>query len=139
METIAYEELLREDGKVMTHVVGASMRPMLLDRESIVLVEAVDRVPPRRGDVVLYKAGDKYLLHRILQISPVEYLIRGDNTRTVEHIPKKALLATMTGFYRHPESRFVARNDAIYRLYCLSLPGIRFTRRLTGKIRRIHR
>ena len=36
METVAYEELLERDGKIITHVVGWSMLPLLRDRESIV-------------------------------------------------------------------------------------------------------
>ena len=101
MESVAYEELLRKEGKIITHVVGYSMLPLLCNRESIVIVESVDHVPPKRGDVVLYKYGTTYLLHRIMQIKPDEYLIRGDNTQIIEHLPKDALLATMTGFYRH--------------------------------------
>ena len=38
------EELLRKDGRVMTHVVGTSMWPLLLNRESIVLVETADKL-----------------------------------------------------------------------------------------------
>ena len=38
MESIAYEALLKRDGKVITHVVGNSMRPLLFDRASIVVV-----------------------------------------------------------------------------------------------------
>ena len=34
MEPVAYEELLRRDGRVVTHVVGVSMRPLLLNRDN---------------------------------------------------------------------------------------------------------
>ena len=133
MESVAYEEVLAKDGMVVTHVVGNSMMPLLRDRESIVVVEAVDRVPPRRGDVVLYKTGGTYILHRVLRVKEEEYLIRGDNTWTMEHIQKAALLATMTGFYRHPEDRLVSRENVLYRLYRVALPGVRWGRRCTGK------
>ncbi len=136
MEPVAYEELLRRDGRVVTHVVGVSMRPLLLNRESIVVVEDARLVPPKRGDVVLYKAGGTYTLHRVLRVAPEEYLIRGDNTWVLEHVPKAALLATMTGFYRHPEGRFMTRSSVLYRLYCLLLPVIRWTRRLAAGLRR---
>ena len=116
METAAYEELLHQEGRIITHVVGRSMLPLLYDRESIVIVESADRIPPGRGDVVLYKAGNRYLLHRILEIREEEYLIRGDNTQVMEHVPKETVLATLTGFYRHPESRLVTRNDISYRM-----------------------
>ena len=135
-EPIAYEELLRKDGRVMTHVVGTSMRPLLRNRESIVIVESADRVPPRRGDVALYKTGGAYILHRVLRVMPDEYLTRGDNTWVTEHVPKGAVLATMTGFYRKPEGKLISRDHAVYRLYVLALPGIRLARRVGSKLKR---
>ena len=139
MESVAYEEMLRQDGKIITHVVGYSMFPLLCNRESIVIVESVNRVPPRRGDVVLYKSGTNYLLHRILQIKPDEYLIRGDNTWVIEHIPKDALLATMTGFYRHAKGRLISRNNFFYFLYRLMLPCVRLLRRINNILKKILR
>lgn len=135
MESVGYEELLKKDGRVMTHVVGSSMLPLLRDRESIVIVEAADKVPPRKGDVVLYRTNGSYILHRIRQIRENEYLIRGDNTWIIEHIPKEALLATMTGFYRTPDGKLVTKRSFLYRVYRLALPGIRLIRRAGGKIR----
>ena len=137
MESVAYEELLDREGRVMTHVVGSSMLPLLHDRESIVLVEAVRLALPKRGDVVLYKVNDTYILHRIRQIRPDEYLIRGDNTWTLEHVPRKSILATMTGFYRTPDGKLITRNHPGYKLYQVFLPVIRVIRRIGGKIRRI--
>ena len=137
MESVAYEEMLQRDGKVITHVVGSSMLPLLHDRESIVVVEDAQQTPPERGDVVLYKTGDTYVLHRILQIRAEEYLIRGDNTWFLEHVPKKAVLATMTGFYRYPESRLISRDDTLYHLYRAALPCIRQSRRILRKIKRM--
>ena len=135
MASVAYEDLLERDGRIVTHVVGNSMLPLLFNRESIVVVEDVRRVPPRRGDVVLYRTGGTYILHRVLRVEPEEYVIRGDNTWVLEHVPKSALLATMTGFYRHPDSRYTARTDIAYRLYRLALPGIRWGRRLGARLR----
>ena len=136
MESIAYEELLQKDGKVITHVVGSSMLPLLHDRQSIVIVEDVKNVPPKKGDVVLYKTNGTYILHRIRKITETEYLIRGDNTWMIEHIKKDLLLATMTGFYRTPNGKLVTRNNAAYRIYQIVLPAIRWTRRISGKIKR---
>ena len=139
MEAVAYEELLRKDGRVMTHVVGSSMKPLLHDRQSIVIVEDIRGVPPRKGDVVLYKTNGTYILHRIQRIEEKEYLIRGDNTWTDEHVPKGALLATMTGFYRTPDGKLITRDNPAYRLYRAALPAIRTARRAGGKARRILR
>ncbi len=137
MEPIAYEELLKREGRVVTHVVGNSMLPLLFNRESIVVVEDVKRVPPRRGDVVLYKTGGVYILHRVLRVKPEGFLIRGDNTWSLEYVPKAALLATMTGFYRHAQGRFVSRESVLYHLYRVALPGFRWGCRAVRKIRRL--
>ena len=139
MKSVAYEELLQKDGRVMTHVVGSSMLPLLHDRQSIVIVESVQNVPPERGDVVLYKTNGTYILHRIRKVTPEEYLIRGDNTWTLEHIPRGAILATMTGFYRTPEGKLITKNNLSYRLYRAALPAVRLIRRGGGKARRIVR
>ena len=137
MESIAYEELLQKDGKVITHVVGSSMLPLLHDRQSIVIVEDIKNVPPKKGDIVLYKTNGTYILHRIRKITETEYLIRGDNTWVIEHVRKTALLATLTGFYRTPDEKLITRNNAIYRIYQVVLPAIRWTLRIGGKIKRI--
>ena len=137
MKSVAYEELLERDGRVITHVVGFSMLPLLHDRESIVIVETAEKVPPKKGDVVLYKTYGTYVLHRVMRITPEEYLIRGDNTWVMEHVPKSALLATMTGFYRKAEGKLITRNNAGYKLYRMMLPGIRWTRRIGSKVKRI--
>ena len=139
METIAYEELLAKDGRVMTHVVGRSMLPLLHDRQSIVIVEDIKNAPPEKGDVVLYKTNGTYILHRIRKIKENEYEIRGDNTWVTEHVPRENLLATMTGFYRTPESKLTERNNPAYKCYQAVLPVIRWTRRIGGKIRRMIR
>ena len=135
MESVAYEELLQKDGRIMTHVVGNSMLPLLRDRESIVIVETTEHVKPRRGDVVLFKTGEKYILHRILQDKQDEYLIRGDNTWTMEYVPKDAILAVMTGFYRKPESKLISRDNFSYRTYQVLLTGIRWSRRIMRGIK----
>ena len=137
METIAYEELLARNGQVTTHVVGTSMLPLLHNRQSIVTVESVSRVPPRRGDVVLYKVNGTYILHRVMRIQGSEYLIRGDNTWVMEHVPASALLATMTSFYRTPKGRLVTRQDFLYRLYRLALPSYRWSRRIGSWVKRM--
>ena len=136
MSSIAYEDLLRRDGRVITHVVGWSMMPLLRNRESIVIVEAPDRVKPKKRDVVLYKTGNRYILHRILKIRQEEYVIRGDNTWVLEYVPKENVLATMTGFYRDSEGRYVAKDDILYQTYCRMLPCIRLIRFLKIRAKR---
>ncbi len=135
-ESTAYEDLLKRDGKLITHSVGNSMLPLLQDRKSIVVLEDISQVPPKRGDVVLYKMNGTYILHRILHIEEDKYLIRGDNTWAIEHVPKASVAATMTGFYRYPDSALMTCENAAYKFYCLMLPVIRWSRRFKGKVKR---
>ena len=138
-DPVSYEALLRRDGKVITHVVGDSMRPLLRDRESIVIVEDVKRVPPQKGDVVLYRAGGGYVLHRVMRADAGDFLIRGDNTLTYERVPKADVIATMTGYYRGPHSRMIARGGCCDRFYRAALRLIRLARRVRARIRRAAR
>ena len=138
-DPVSYEALLRRDGKVITHVVGDSMRPLLRDRESIVIVEDIKRVPPQKGDVVLYRAGGGYVLHRVMRADAGDFLIRGDNTLTYERVPKADVIATMTGYYRGPHSRMIARGGFCDRFYRAALRLIRLARRVRARIRRAAR
>jgi hypothetical protein len=55
----------------------------------------------KRLDVVLYKSpSGRYLLHRIVRVLPDEYIIRGDNTYTPEHVSKGEIIAILTEFNR---------------------------------------
>ncbi len=137
MNSVSYEELLEKEGRVMTHVAGSSMMPLLHDRESIVIVEAIKNRKPQLHDVVLYKRGNTYILHRILKIREKDYLIRGDNLWTTESVPKDRVMAVMTGFYHEPEGKLIERKNVLYQLYIFLLPWIRWGRRIGRKIRRL--
>ena len=137
MENVDYETLLARDGHVMTHVVGSSMWPLLKDRQSIVLVRRVDLEPPKKGDVVLYRVGDMYVLHRIMRMLPEAYEIRGDNTWRMEYVPRDALLATMVSFYRDARGKEITRENLRYRIYCALLPAIRFVRKWGSRVKRV--
>ena len=127
---------LAENGHAYVRVTGSSMRPLLRDRESIVIVEDVKRVPPQKGDVVLYRAGGGYVLHRVMRADAGDFLIRGDNTLTYERVPKADVIATMTGYYRGPHSRMIARGGFCDRFYRAALRLIRLVRRVRARIRR---
>ena len=137
MPSTSYEEILAKDGQVITHVVGSSMEPLLHDRASIVVLQHIDRTKPRKGDVVLYKNGGIYILHRVLTENKTEYIIRGDNTYRLETVEKDAVLGVMTGFYRTAEGRLISRDNTGYWLYCLFLPLIRLVCRVVRKLKRV--
>lgn len=101
METQKYkiEEVLAEKGVYMGPTVGVSMLPMLKTRrDTIVIRPKTKRL--QRLDVALYKRGESYVLHRVIQ--PIEggYVIRGDNCYSDEYIPENDVFGVLTEFFR---------------------------------------
>ena len=83
------------------------------------IIEIRKKEPGRCGkyDVVLYKRGEKYILHRVLRVLPEGYLIAGDNNTFVERdIRDEQILGVMTRVIRNGKSIDVNKNR-LYRCY----------------------
>ncbi len=94
-----FEEILARDGTLVYKTCGQSMEPLLRqDRDLVVISAFSSRL--QKNDVVLYKRGNQYVLHRVIKVMPDHYLIRGDNTYTLEKVPDSAVLGVMTAFTR---------------------------------------
>lgn len=94
-----FETLLARDGYLVYKTRGQSMEPMLRQNRDVVII----RVPVSRlkkYDVALYKRGNVFVLHRVIGVREGEYLIRGDNTYAIEHVPDEAVIGVLTGFKR---------------------------------------
>lgn len=115
------------------------MLPMLRHDHDLVLIEAVNSssAPPARYDVVLYKVCGKYILHRVLRTDGNQYLIRGDNTYSVERVPADAVIGVLTGFVR--DGRQISVHDWRYRLYVRIWCALYPLRAALMRIRRIAR
>ena len=95
------DELIQGGGTAELTATGGSMRPMLLDRKSVVRISAPQQL--RRGDVVLFRhSSGKFLLHRIVGFGQDgTFCCRGDaNTVCESGILEKQILATVTDFRR---------------------------------------
>lgn len=93
---------------------GVSMEPMLRQNRDLVVI----RVPVSRlkkYDVALYRRGNAYVLHRVIGVTGDHYLIRGDNTYAVEHVPDSAVIGVLTSFKRKGREHSVTEPG--YRLY----------------------
>ncbi len=127
-EKLKIEDVLREKGAYIGPTVGISMLPMLKNRrDTIVVKPKTERL--KRLDVALYRRGDAYVLHRVLQPIDGGYLIRGDNCYSDEHIPEEDVFGVLTEFFRKNKH-----------YYCTDKKYIRYAeRRLkTYKIRRFY-
>lgn len=116
VKAYTFEEMLSEKGYLVYTNVGTSMLPLLRERRDI--IEMHRRTAPRykKNDVVLYKRGDTYILHRILKVLPHGYLIAGDNNTFVERdVTDEMILGVMTRVIRNGKS--VSSDNWRYRLY----------------------
>ena len=99
LEKISIETALLENGKYVGPTVGVSMLPMLKTRrDTIVVLPKTQRLKPL--DVALYKRGDAYILHRVLEVKENGYIIRGDNCYADENVPEEAVIGVLTEFFR---------------------------------------
>lgn len=93
------EQVLFDKGVYIGPTVGISMLPMLKNRRDTIVVQAkTERLKPL--DVALYKRGDAYVLHRVLEVKEKGYIIRGDNCYTDEQVPEESVIGVLTEFFR---------------------------------------
>ena len=98
-QKLTIEEVLSLHGKYVGPTVGVSMLPMLKERrDTIVVLPKTERL--KRLDVALYRRGDAYVLHRVLQPIDGGYIIRGDNCYSDEKVPENAVFGVLSEFFQ---------------------------------------
>ena len=110
------EEALREDGICSALTSGGSMAPLFKTHRDIVVVERLSD-SPKKYDVVLYKIGENFVLHRIIGYKKEtdEYIVRGDNTYVREYIKSERIIARLCAFRRKGNYKTVdSRSFKIY-------------------------
>ena len=110
----SFEEILARDGVLVYKTRGTSMRPLLREGQDLVTI----RTPEERLkalDIALYKRGEAFVLHRVIRVMDDHYLIRGDNTYTLETVPCEAVIGVLTGFKRG--TREFPASAPFYRFY----------------------
>lgn len=140
---VSIEGIIEKDGVYPSVTVGVSMRPLFkTHRDMVILEKCVKR--PEKYDVVLYRVGEKYILHRIIGIDEEKnvFIIRGDNTFKKEYVPFGAIIARLTSFTRKGKHGSVdAKGYKIYsRVWNFIYPAryvINLARRIAAKLYRI--
>lgn len=117
MNRISFEEYLRRYHTLTYKNVGTSMLPMLKQgRDSFTVREIKPGESFNAWEVVLYKRGAKYVLHRILKVHEDTCDILGDNCIGIEYgIKKSEILGVMTEFTH--KGKMYRIDDWRYRLY----------------------
>ena len=116
---ISYEDYLNTYGILTYYNVGVSMLPLLRQGKDLFIVKRKGPERCRVGDVVLYRRPpNHYVLHRIVQVRPSDYVILGDNCVVKEYgIRDEDIIGVMTGFVRDGKEHSTA--EAGYRVYSL--------------------
>ena len=95
------EEELARHGSYASVAIGESMRPLLVPRRDVVIIEPIVS-PPRKYDVILYRDPmDRYVLHRVISVHREHFVTRGDNTYVNERVPSSRVVGIMTAFSRN--------------------------------------
>ena len=108
------EDVLRDKGFVVISTAGNSMAPMLRDRRDTVEIHTPAGIP-RKYDVVLFKKGDRLVLHRIIKATGNGYIIRGDNAIEKDEVRPEDIIGVLFAFTRNGK-RYTA-TDISYRIY----------------------
>lgn len=109
------EAVLRAGKRIQIRVVGRSMEPFLLDNEDVVIIKPCVSTTLRRGDIVLFKVGISYCLHRIIRIKDREITLCGDGIyQSVEHISADSILGVLHSVVR-PSGRTVVCSSIMWK------------------------
>lgn len=92
------------------------MLPLLRQGKDLFFIEKKGAERCRVGDVILYRRKRQYVLHRVIEVRPEDYVILGDNCYVKEYGIKDCdILAVMTSFIRNGREHSV--NELAYRIY----------------------
>ena len=129
----SFEDLLRRDGVLVYKTRGTSMLPMLKENRDLVTVAPL-KEPPKKGDVILFRQGPVYVLHRVIKAGAGSYITRGDHNFVTETVRESDVLGVLTGFKRKGKEYSVLHPG--YRLYSALWPALCPLRHLGARIRR---
>ncbi len=100
---------------VMFYTVGISMRPLLKERQTHVMIVPSDSF--QKNDIVLYiRSNGNYVLHRLLRQDKDILYIRGDNTYTLESVKKSSAIGRVSHIYKNGKYIDVS-TDKKYKVY----------------------
>ena len=129
----SFEEELEKNGNLVFTNKGTSMMPLLRQDRDLMVIEKKGEERCKKYDAVLFKRGDKYVMHRILKVRPDYYYIVGDNNRRGEYVREQQILGVLKQVVR--DGRTISVEDPAYlcyvHLWCDAFPlraGILFLR-----------
>ncbi len=111
----SFEEELERSGSLVFTNKGRSMMPLLREDRDLMVIKRKGPERCKKYDAVLFKRGERYVLHRILQVREKDYYIVGDNCRKGEYVRDEQILGVLTQVVR--DGKTINRDDPAYQLY----------------------
>lgn len=111
---------------------GSSMRPFLY-KDDIVRLRKCQRAYP--GDIVFYKHGDNYILHRVIKVNKDRsYNIVGDHqTKCDLNVDSSMLIGVVVAYKKRNQKKYRHLKGIRYFIY-LHLVKLKFVRFLNSKL-----
>ena len=114
--SVSFEDYLSKNGSMTYTNRGVSMLPLLQQGRDLFTLEKKSSERCKVGDVVLYRRGKQYVLHRVVEVRDRDYVILGDNCVSREFgITDEDIIGVMTGYVRKGKEHSV--RDVGYRVY----------------------
>ena len=95
---------------------GVSMLPMLRQGKDRVELGPLPQQLKKYDLPVYQMPNGKYLMHRVLKVTPTHYICLGDNTLEYEIIAPEQMIGVVTAFQRN--GKRIEVTNLGYRLYC---------------------
>ncbi len=96
---------------------GVSMLPLLRQGKDRVELGPLPQKLKKYDLPVYQMPSGKYLMHRILKVTPTHYICLGDNTLEFETIYAEQMIGVVTAIERN--GKRIEVSHPLYRLYCL--------------------
>ncbi len=113
---MSFEEVLEQNGFLAYTNVGTSMMPLLRQGKDVMEIRKKGPERCKKYDAVLYKTGERYVLHRIIKVRAKDYVIVGDHCFRKEYgITDEQILGVLTGVVRN--GRHIRVTDKKYLCY----------------------
>lgn len=111
----SFEEQLEQNGTLVFPNRGRSMLPLLREDRDLMVIEKKGPGRCKKYDAVLFKRGERYVLHRILKVREQDYWIVGDNNRKGESVKDEQILGVLTQVVR--DGKTIRVTDPGYQIY----------------------
>lgn len=109
-------ETINEDKTFTFKIHGTSMLPLFKDRTKVKLGK-IDKI--NKNDIIFYKRGEQFVLHRVIKIAGDNLIFAGDHQLFKENVKRENCFAKVVSYYKNDKEKLL--KGFKYKLYLFSL------------------